>query len=134
MDTSTDSKRDEYSRSRFLGAAGVSIGATQLAAAFENPDYVAIVIHNYRWKLGLADGERQYDALAAKLAAGPVIGAPTITMEGDANGEPHAPAAAYRGKFSGKYEYRPITGGIGHDLPQEAPKAFAQAIVDVTRL
>jgi len=104
------------------------------AASFENPDYVAIVIHNYRWRLGLADGEPQYDALEAKLAAGPVIGVPTITMEGDANGAPHLPAAAYRSKFSGKYEYRLVTGGIGHNLPQEAPQAFAQAIVDVARI
>jgi pimeloyl-ACP methyl ester carboxylesterase len=104
------------------------------AASFENPDYVAIVIHNYRWRLGLADGERQYDALEAKLAAGPAIGVPTITMEGDANGAPHAPAAAYRDKFSGHYEYRPIAGGVGHNLPQEAPHAFAQAILDVARL
>jgi pimeloyl-ACP methyl ester carboxylesterase len=104
------------------------------AASFENPDYVAIVIHNYRWRLGLADGERQYDALEAKLAAGPIIGIPTITLEGDANGAPHAPSAAYRSKFSGKYEYRLITGGVGHNLPQEAPQAFAQAIIDVTRL
>jgi len=81
----------------------------------------------------LADGERQYDALEAKLAVGPVIGVPTITMEGDANGAPHVPAAAYRGKFSGKYEHRLITGGIGHNLPQEAPQAFAKAIVDVAR-
>ena len=93
------------------------------AASFDNPDY--------RWRLGLADGERQYDALEAKLAVGPVIGVPAITMEGDANGAPHAPAAAYRSKFSGKYEYRLITGGIGHNLPQEAPQAFAQAIIDV---
>jgi pimeloyl-ACP methyl ester carboxylesterase len=101
------------------------------AASFENPDYVAIVIHDYRWRLGLADGERQYDALEARLAAGPVIALPTITMEGDANGAPHAPAAAYRGKFSGMYEHRLITGGVGHNLPQEAPQAFAKAIVDV---
>ena len=103
------------------------------AASFENPDYVAIVIHNYRWRLGLADGERRYDALEARLDAGPVIAVPTITMEGDANGAPHAPAAAYRGKFSGRYEHRLITGGIGHNLPQEAPEAFAKAIVDVDR-
>ncbi len=101
------------------------------AASFENPDYVAIVIHNYRWRLGLADGERQYDELEARLAAGPVIAVPTITMEGDANGAPHAPAAAYRARFSGKYEHRLITGGIGHNLPAEAPQAFAEAIVDV---
>jgi pimeloyl-ACP methyl ester carboxylesterase len=103
------------------------------AASFENPDYVAIVIHNYRWRLGLADGERQYDALEAKLATGPVIAVPTITMEGDANGAPHAAPDAYRSKFSGKYEYRLITGGIGHNLPQEAPQAFAQAVIDVAR-
>ena len=102
------------------------------AASFENPDYVAVVIHNYRWRLGLANGEKQYDELEAKLAAGPVIEIPTITLEGDANGAPHAPATAYRGKFSGKYEHRLITGGIGHNLPQEAPQAFAQAIIDVT--
>ncbi len=101
------------------------------AASFENPDYVAIVIHNYRWRLGLADGERQYDELEARLAAGPVIAVPAITMEGDANGAPHAPAAAYRGKFSGKYEHRAIAGGVGHNLPQEAPEAFAKSIIDV---
>jgi len=101
------------------------------AASFENPDYVAIVIHNYRWRLGLADGERRYDELEAALESGPVIAVPTITMEGDANGAPHAPAAAYRAKFSGKYEHRLITGGIGHNLPQEAPQAFAKAIIDV---
>jgi pimeloyl-ACP methyl ester carboxylesterase len=101
------------------------------AASFENPDYVAIVIHDYRWRLGLADGERRYDALEAKVEAGPVIAVPAITMEGDDNGAPHAPAAAYRAKFSGKYEHRLITGGIGHNLPQEAPQAFAKAIVDV---
>jgi len=101
------------------------------AASFDNPDHVAIVIHNYRWRLGLADGERQYDAIEAKLAAGPTIGVPTITMEGDANGAPHPPPEAYRAKFTGKYEHRTIGGGIGHNLPQEAPAAFAQAVIDV---
>ena len=101
------------------------------AAAFDNPDYVAIVIHNYRWRLGLADGERKYDAWEAKLATGPTIGVPTITMEGDANGAPHAEPAAYRGKFTGKYEHRTLTGGIGHNLPQEAPQAFADAVIAV---
>jgi pimeloyl-ACP methyl ester carboxylesterase len=101
------------------------------AAAFDNPDHVAIVIHNYRWRLGLADGERRYDDLEKRLAAAPVITVPTITMEGDANGAPHPPAAAYRGKFSGKYTHRVVTGGIGHNLPQEAPQAFAAAIVEV---
>jgi len=104
------------------------------AASFVNPDHVAIVIHNYRWRLGLADGERQYDALEAALAAGPVISVPTITMEGDANGAPHPAPAAYRSKFTGPYEHRNLTGGIGHNLPQEAPAAFAQAILDVDRL
>src|ERR1700722_4248514 len=104
------------------------------AAAFDNPDYVAIVIHNYRWRLGLADGERKWDALEKRLAESPVIAVPTITMEGDANGAPHPEAAAYRAKFSGKYQHRLITGGIGHNLPQEAPLAFAQAIVDVDAL
>ena len=101
------------------------------AASFENPDYVAIAIHNYRWRLGLADGERQYDELEARLGAFPVIAVPTITMEGEANGAPHDSAATYRGKFSGRYEYRLITGGVGHNMPQEAPQAFAKAIVDV---
>jgi pimeloyl-ACP methyl ester carboxylesterase len=103
------------------------------AASFDNPDHVAIVIHNYRWRLGLAEGEPKYDALEERLARAPVIAVPTITMEGDANGAPHPDPAAYRGKFSGGYEHRTITGGIGHNLPQEAPKAFAQAIIDVFR-
>jgi pimeloyl-ACP methyl ester carboxylesterase len=101
------------------------------AASFANPDHVAIVIHNYRWRLGLAEGEPQYDDLEKQLAAGPVITVPTITLEGDANGAPHPEASVYAKKFSGRYEHRVITGGIGHNLPQEAPQAFAQAIVDV---
>ena len=101
------------------------------AAAFDNPDHVDIVIHNYRWRLGLAEGEPKYDDLEKRLAAGPVITVPTITLEGDANGAPHPEPAAYAKKFSGKYEHRIITGGIGHNLPQEAPQAFAQAVVDV---
>jgi pimeloyl-ACP methyl ester carboxylesterase len=104
------------------------------AIAFKNPDHVAIVIHNYRWRLDLAAGEAKYDALEARLAAAPKIEVPTITLEGDANGAPHAPPAAYAGKFAGKYLHRTITGGIGHNLPQEAPQAFAQAVVDVVRL
>jgi pimeloyl-ACP methyl ester carboxylesterase len=103
------------------------------AAAFDNPDHVAIVIHNYRWRLALADGERKYDDLEKKLAQAPVIAVPTITMEGDANGAPHPDAKAYGSKFSGRYEHRLVTGGIGHNLPQEAPKAFAQAVIDVAR-
>jgi pimeloyl-ACP methyl ester carboxylesterase len=101
------------------------------AAAFDNPDHVAIVVHNYRWRLGLADGETRYDDLERRLAAAPVIAVPTITLEGDANGAPHPDARAYAKKFSGRYEHRVITGGIGHNLPQEAPRAFAQAIGDV---
>jgi len=101
------------------------------AASFNNPDHIDIVMHDYRWRLGLADGERKYDDLEKRLAALPPITVPTITMEGDANGAIHAPSAAYRDKFSGKYEYRLITGGVGHNLPQEAPQAFAQAVVDV---
>jgi len=101
------------------------------AAAFDNPDHVAVVIHNYRWRLGIVDGERQYDEIERKLAAAPTIGVRTITMEGDANGAPHPMPEAYRVKFTGKYEHRPITGGIGHNLPQEAPRAFAQAIIDI---
>jgi len=101
------------------------------ATAFDNPDHVAIVIHNYRWGLGLADGERKYDDLEKRLATGPVITVPTITMEGDTNGAFHLEPSAYAKKFSGKYSHRTITGGIGHNLPQEAPQAFAQAVVDV---
>jgi pimeloyl-ACP methyl ester carboxylesterase len=101
------------------------------AASFDNPDHVGIVIHNYRWRLGLAEGEPKYEELEKRLAAAPVIAVPTITMEGDANGAPHPPPAAYAKMFSGKYAHRTITGGIGHNLPQEAPQAFAQAVIDV---
>ena len=101
------------------------------ARSFENPDHVDIVIHNYRWRLGLADGERRYDEFERTLAEAPAITAPTITMEGDANGAPHPEPAAYAAKFSGKYEHRTVFGGVGHNLPQEAPHAFVEAIVDV---
>ncbi|HVN47005.1 MAG TPA: alpha/beta hydrolase [Steroidobacteraceae bacterium] len=104
------------------------------AASFDNPDHVAVVIHNYRWRLGLAEGEPEYDALEKRLAAAPNISVPTITLEGDANGAPHPEPAAYAKKFTGKYAHRTITGGIGHNLPQEAPQAFVQAIKDVERL
>jgi len=100
------------------------------AASFDNPDHVSIVIHNYRWRLGLAEGEAKYDDLEQRLAQAPLIDVPTITLEGDANGAPHPDATAYAKKFSGKYEHRLIEGGIGHNLPQEAPQAFAQAVVD----
>jgi pimeloyl-ACP methyl ester carboxylesterase len=101
------------------------------AAAFDNPDHVAIVIHNYRWRLGLAEGEAKYAELEKRLAGSPAIAVPTITLEGDANGAPHPDPSAYAKKFSGKYEHRLIEGGIGHNLPQEAPQAFAEAVVDV---
>ena len=101
------------------------------AASFDNPDHVSIVIHNYRWRLGLAEGEAKYDELEQRLATAPNISMPTITLEGDANGAPHPKASAYAGKFSGRYEHRLITGGVGHNLPQEAPGDFAQAIIDV---
>ena len=101
------------------------------AASLDNPDHVAIAIHNYRWRLGLAEGDPKYAEFVRRLAEAPAIGVPTITMEGDANGAPHPPAEAYAKKFSGAYEYRLITGGIGHNLPQEAPQAFAQAVIDV---
>jgi pimeloyl-ACP methyl ester carboxylesterase len=101
------------------------------AAAFDNPDHVAIVIHNYRWRIGLAEGETKYDDLEKRLAESPVITVPTITMEGDANGAPHPDPSAYAKKFSGKYASRIVAGGIGHNLPQEAPKEFAQAVIDV---
>ena len=101
------------------------------AASFDNPDHVQIVIHNYRWRLGLAEGEAKYDDLERRLAQSPLIKTPTITLEGDANGAPHPDAALYAKKFSGKYEHRTITGGVGHNLPQEAPQAFAKAVIDV---
>ena len=101
------------------------------AAVFDNPDHVSIVIHNYRWRLGLAEGEPKYDDLEKRLAAGPDITVPAITLEGDANGAPHPDASSYARKFSGSYAHRIITGGVGHNVPQEAPQAFAQAIVDV---
>jgi pimeloyl-ACP methyl ester carboxylesterase len=103
------------------------------ATAFDNPDHVDVVIHNYRWRLGLAEGEAKYDTLEAKLAAFPQIAAPTITMEGDANGAPHPEPSSYAKRFSGRYEHRLIKGGIGHNLPQEAPRDFAQAVVDVAK-
>lgn len=101
------------------------------AVALDNPDHVAISIHNYRWRLGLAQGEPKYDDLERKLARLPAISLPTITMEGDANGAPHLDAPAYAQRFTGKYEHRVITGGIGHNLPQESPQAFAQAVIDI---
>jgi pimeloyl-ACP methyl ester carboxylesterase len=103
------------------------------AASFDNPDHVAIVIHNYRWRLALAQGDPRYDDLEQRLAEAPVITVPAITLEGDANGAPHVDSSAYAKKFSGKYAHRTITGGIGHNLPQEAPQAFAQAVIDVDR-
>jgi pimeloyl-ACP methyl ester carboxylesterase len=101
------------------------------AASLNNPDHVSIVIHNYRWRLGLAEGEPKYDDLEKRLAEGPVITVPTITLEGDANGAPHPDASSYARKFSGRYTHRIIQGGVGHNLPQEAPQAFAEAVVDV---
>ena len=101
------------------------------AASLDNPDHVAIVINNYRWRLGLAEGEAEYDELEKRLAEGPVITVPAITLEGDANGAPHPEPGAYAEKFSGTYSHRTIEGGIGHNLPQEAPEAFAKAVIDV---
>jgi pimeloyl-ACP methyl ester carboxylesterase len=103
------------------------------AAAFDNPDHVDVVIHNYRWRQGLADGETKYEEIEKRLADGPAISVPTITLEGDANGAPHPEPASYANKFSGKYEHRTINGGIGHNLPQEAPQEFAKAVIDVDR-
>jgi pimeloyl-ACP methyl ester carboxylesterase len=103
------------------------------AASFDNPDHVDIVIHNYRWRLGLAEGEPKYAALEKRLAEFPVIAVPAITLESDANGAPHPDPKSYANKFSGRYEHRHVTGGIGHNLPQEAPNAFAQAVVDVAK-
>jgi pimeloyl-ACP methyl ester carboxylesterase len=103
------------------------------AAAFDNPDHVAIVIHNYRWRLALAEGEPMYDDLEKRLATGPIISVPTITLEGDANGAPHSDPSAYAKKFSGKYASRIIKGGVGHNLPQEAPQVFAAAVIDIAQ-
>jgi pimeloyl-ACP methyl ester carboxylesterase len=104
------------------------------AAAFDNPDHVAIVIHNYRWRLGLAGGDPALDPLEAKLATAPEINVPAITLEGDSNGAPHPDPAAYASNFSGKYAHRLVRGGIGHNLPQEAPEAFSQAVIDVSKV
>jgi pimeloyl-ACP methyl ester carboxylesterase len=101
------------------------------AASFDNPDHVQIVIHNYRWRLGLAEGERKYDELEKRLAEAPAISVPTITLQGDADGAPHPDSSSYAKKFSGKYAHRIIKGGIGHNLPQEAPREFAEAVIDV---
>ena len=101
------------------------------AVAFDNPDHVDIVIHNYRWRLGLAEGDPRFDEVESQLASSPTISVPTISLEGDANGAPHPDASGYAARFTGRYEHRVITGGIGHNLPQEAPAAFAQAIIDV---
>jgi len=103
------------------------------APSFDNADHVSIVIHNYRWRIGLADGEARYDDLERQLAGSPVITVPTITLEGDANGAPHPDPGAYAAKFTGKSAHRAISGGVGHNLPQEAPQAFAEAVVDVDR-
>ncbi len=102
------------------------------AASLDNPDHVAIVIHNYRWRLGLAEGERRLDALEQRLAAAPTIAVTTITLEGDANGAPHPEPSAYTAKFSGRYAHRNIAG-VGHNLPQEAPRAFADAVIEADR-
>src|SRR5438876_9392327 len=101
------------------------------ARSFDNPDHVDIVIHNYRWRLGRAEGEAKYNDLEKRLAQAPVITVPTITLEGDANGAPHPDPSSYAKKFSGKYAHRTITGGVGHNLPQEAPEAFASVVIDV---
>jgi pimeloyl-ACP methyl ester carboxylesterase len=103
------------------------------AAAFDNPDHVDVVIHNYRWRLGLVAGELQYHDLETTLATGPNISIPAITLEGDANGAPHLDPGSYAKKFTGRYSHRTIEGGVGHNLPQEAPQAFADAIIEVDR-
>jgi pimeloyl-ACP methyl ester carboxylesterase len=104
------------------------------AASLDNPDHVDITIHNYRWRLGLAEGEPRYAEMEKRLAEMPVIAVPTITIEGDANGAPHPEAASYAKKFSGRYAHRVIGGGVGHNPPQEAPQAFAEAVLDAARM
>jgi len=101
------------------------------AASFDNPDHVEIVVHNYRWRLGLADGEAHYHDVEKRLADAPNISVPAITLEGDANGAPHPDPSAYAAKFDGPYTHRTLQGGIGHNLPQEAPEGFADAILEV---
>ncbi|MFG1920094.1 alpha/beta fold hydrolase [Micromonospora sp. NPDC048898] len=101
------------------------------ATAFDNPDHVDVVIHNYRWRLALAPGESQYDEVEKRLAAKPKITVPSISMEGDANGAPHLEPSVYGKQFAGPYEHRTVGGGVGHNLPQEAPRAFADAVLDV---
>jgi pimeloyl-ACP methyl ester carboxylesterase len=103
------------------------------ASSFDNPDHVSIVIHNYRWRMGLAEGEAKYEDWEKLLAQSPVVAVPAITLEGDSNGAPHPDSSSYASKFSGRYAHRLVSGGIGHNLPQEAPEAFAQAIIDVDR-
>ncbi len=104
------------------------------AASLANTDHVDITIHNYRWRLGLAAGEPKYAEMEKRLAEMPVIAVPTITLEGDANGAPHPDAASYAKKFSGKYAHRVIDGGVGHNPPQEAPQAFAEAVLEAARM
>ena len=104
------------------------------AVSFDNPDHVDIAVHNYRWRLDLAEGEHQFDDIEKQLAKAPVISVPTITLEGDANGAPYPDSSAYAAKFIGKYKHKVITGGIGHNLPQEAPRHFADAIIEVDDL
>jgi len=117
------------------GRAGWSDDETfdRTAASFDNPDHVDIVTHNYRWRIGVADAEERYDPLEERLALGPGISVPTITLEGDANGAPHPDASSYRAKFTGPYAHRVITSGVGHNLPQEAPQTLAEAVIDVGR-
>jgi pimeloyl-ACP methyl ester carboxylesterase len=104
------------------------------AASLDNPDHVDISIHNYRWRLGLAEGEAKYAEIEKRLAELPVITVPTITIEGDANGAPHPEPASYAKKFSGKYSHRVFGGGVGHNPPQEAPQAFAEAVLEAARM
>ncbi len=103
------------------------------ADSLKNPDHVAIVIHNYRWRLGLAEGELKYDEFEKRLAEAPIISVPAITLEGDANGAPHPDASVYAKKFSGKY-FHILLKGIGHNPPHEDPKAFAEAIIKADSL
>jgi pimeloyl-ACP methyl ester carboxylesterase len=103
------------------------------APALDNPDHVDIVVHNYRWRIGAAEGEPQYDHLERRLAEFPDITVPAITLEGDANGAPHPDPSSYAKKFAGTYSHMLITGGVGHNLPQEAPEAFVDAVIEVDR-
>ena len=100
------------------------------APAFDNPDFVDVVIHSYRHRFALVAGDPALEEFERRLAAQPAITVPAITLDGDADGV-SAGGSPRAGRFAGRHEHRVVAGGIGHDLPQEAPQAFARAVCDV---